>query len=169
MTQEIQFLSEEIENTTALNIQFPISLIFGSARRPMKFLGKKCVTIAAFEKSTSSHQLASFPFGILKWDGIYSFTWFCPETWPTWQLRAAQGTYFWGKIQSLFPVTDCFSLLFSVSSPKRESRFYLKEGCCSMFYWCWLGAVVGAFLCWACFTPDLPNEGGVSALESPFH
>lgn len=24
-------------------------------------------------------------------------------------------------------------------------------------------------MCWACFTPNLPNEGGVSALESPFH
>lgn len=24
-------------------------------------------------------------------------------------------------------------------------------------------------MCWACFTPNLLNEGGVSALESPFH
>lgn len=58
---------------------------------------------------------------------------------------------------------------FWVLVPQGESRLSLKKGCCSTFYWCWLGAVVGAFLCWASFICNLPNECGVSALESPFH
>lgn len=53
--------------------------------------------------------------------------------------------------------------------PQGESKLSLKKACCSTFYWCWLGAVVGATMCWACFTLYLPNEGGVSVLESPFH
>lgn len=56
-----------------------------------------------------------------------SFTWFCPETWPVWQLLAAQGTYFWGQIQSLFPVSDCFSLLLSVSSPRRKQLIFEEK------------------------------------------
>lgn len=176
MTQELQFLSEEIKNTTALNILFPISLVLGSARRRAHEISRKKMGChCCFWKFTSSHPLASFIFGILSWDKMDSFMWFCLETCSVWQLLAAQGTYFWGKIHSLFPVSDCFSLLLSVSSPRRKQVifedffFFLFFLSPSRFYWCWLGAVVGASMCWACFTPNLPNEGGVSALEPPFH
>lgn len=94
--------------------------------------------------------------------------WFCPETWPVQQLLAAQGSYFWGKIQSLLPVSDCFSLLLSVSSPRRKQVTF-EEKVLQHVLLMLAGAVVGAFLYWAYFTRNLPNEGGVSALESPFH
>lgn len=106
-----------------------------------------------FWKCTSSHPLTSSILGILSWGKMDSSTWFCPETWPVLWLLAARGTHFWGKIQFLFPVSDCFSLLLSVSSPRRKQVIFeervlqhillMLAGNCG---WCFL--VLDMFYSW---------------------
>lgn len=141
----------------------------------MKFPGKKWVAIAAFE-NLPAHTHWPVLFLVFwagtRWILLCGFALKPAQCGSCWLPRGLiSGVKFTPSFQFLtaFP---CFWVLV----PQGESRLSLKTFFFlffflspSRFYWCWLGAVVGASMCWACFTPNLPNEGGVSALEPPFH
>jgi len=71
----------------------------GSARFACEIAKEKKKLPLLLSENLSGHTpSANFIFGVLNWDKMDCFLWFCLETSPVWQPLAAQVAYFWGEI-----------------------------------------------------------------------
>lgn len=141
-TRNTGFFSEEIKNTTALNILFPISFIFESARRLAHEISRKKNGLSLLLLKIYQFTPVGQFFLLVLWTGT-GFILLCDVA-----LKPGQRGSFWlpraltsgVKFSPSFQFPTAFPC-FWVLVPQGESRLHLKKGCCSIFYWCWLGAV----------------------------